>query len=145
MTKVLSGVVAILIVMLTVVGLFLKDAVKTAATEKLAREQTLVAMTTYVERAESEVEGYAAATAILSEKYQGARDERDEMQARLGSADLATMLKRHPAMVEHRINNGTQRLFDDFRAASSKPRTPKDASPGASRTDQPGAGEMDGS
>jgi hypothetical protein len=134
-----------MIVMLTVAGLFLKDAVETAATEKLAREQTLVAMTTYVERAESEVEGYAAATAILSEKYQGARDERDEMQARLDGSDLAAMLKRHPAMVEHRINVGTQRLFDDFRVASSKPRAPEDASPGKTRTNQPRSDKMEGS
>lgn len=144
MSKAMFGVIVVLVGILSIGSVYLRHTLKERDTAMLALEQTTVAMTTYVERAEAEVEGYAQATAILSEQYQEARHERDDMQARLEQADLGKMAKRHPDMLELRINAGTARLFNHLRDASGGTLTPENARLPETRAHQPGADTVEG-
>ncbi len=103
---------------------------------------TTAAFGNYATNVESEVDAYAQAAQILSEKYQLARDERDAKIKRITKADFTKMATRHPDMLSRRINAGTQRMFDELEAASRGSRRAKDAATAEAGADDVNASEL---
>lgn len=72
-----------------------------------------------VERQVLEVEGYTTALEIVSEKYQIADKVQSDEYKKLSKADFDKMAKKHPEMLERRINNSVSGLLNSLESISS--------------------------
>jgi len=126
--------IKLIAILLTVIGLgsagyYIVKLIGDNAVLVATLDSTTQALSDYATTAESEIEAYSHAAQILSEKYQLARDERDEKIKRITQADLSSMVERHPDMLASRINAATRRVFSELEAITRSPETAGDAEP----------------
>jgi hypothetical protein len=57
---------------------------------------------------------YASLNNELQSRLESANDYKNELIGKLRKHDLARLSLQNPSLVEEKINNGTQRLFDTF-------------------------------
>lgn len=98
-------------------------------------ESTTMAFANYATNVESEIDGWSQAAQLLSEKYQISRDERDEQTKRISQTDFETMARRHPDMLIHRINVGTERVFAELETITRNQKNATNADASKAGTD----------
>ena len=64
---------------------------------------------------------YAQLNSELQLKLESANDYKNELIGKLRKHDLARLSMQQPGLVEEKINNGTQRLFETFETITATP------------------------
>lgn len=88
-----------------------RDATQAAASEKALRENV-----------QQQAKADQAANKVLQAQLALARAESDRLKETLAKHDLGTLLERRPNQVIKRINNGTAKVFQDFRDVNAESR-----------------------
>ena len=64
---------------------------------------------------------YASLNNELQSRLESANDYKNELIGKLRKHDLARLSMQQPGLVEEKINNGTQRLFETFETITATP------------------------
>jgi chromosome segregation ATPase len=86
------------------------------ATFKVANEQNRKAIEAFKENAEKQQKQLGE----LSNKLQEAESYADQLQNTLRKHNLTVLAIKKPGLIEKRMNDGTKKLFQDFRDITSK-------------------------
>mgnify|MGYP001817038606 CR=1 FL=1 len=97
------------------------DTVDQLKTDKILLEEADKSNKLVIEQLKENTIRQFEANRILEIELQASNDYQEHLLGVLRSHDLTALAKAKPGLIENRMNDGTQKVLDDFESISAKP------------------------